>query len=173
MRRDIQKVNDDIIEMKRQIKQKLIADTDILEALHNPDIDIDSPDEFLDTNIFGFIRIPTTQDTVRNFICFIVDDVEEHRFNEVMKTQYIQFTTICHLSDMKTEYGIDRHDLLGYLIRDTFNWTNLFGLQFKLVYNKESTIDSDYYCRTLKFEATKPNMLNKARMDNLYDKYGR
>ena len=173
MIREMQKVNDDIVEMKRLIKQTLIADTDILEALHNPKIDIDSPDEFLDNNIYGFIRIPTTQDTVRNFICFTVDDVEEHRFNEVMKKQYVQFTTICHLDDMKTEYGIDRHDLLGYLIRDTFNWTNLFGLQFKLIYNTESTIDSDYYCRTLKFEATKPNMLNKARMDNLYDKYGR
>lgn len=173
MKRNIQKVQDDIIEMKRLIKQKLIADTDILEALHNPDIPLDSPDEFLDNNIYGFIRIPTTQDTVRNFICFTVDDMEEHRFNEVMKTQYIQFNVICHLDDMKTEYGIDRHDLLGYLIRDTFNWTNIFGLQFKLIYNKESTIDSDYYCRTLKFEGTKPNHLNKARMDNPYDKFGR
>ena len=173
MIRDIQKVNDDIIEMKRLIKQKLIADTDILEALNNPDIDIDSPDEFLDNNIFGFIRIPTTQDTVRNFICFTVNDIEENRFNEVMKTQYIQFNAICHLDDMKTEYGIDRHDLLGYLIRDTFNWSNIFGLQFKLITNKESTIDSDYYCRTLQFEATKPNALNKAKMDNPYDKLRR
>lgn len=170
MKRNIQKVSDDIIEMKRLIKQKLIADKDILEALHNPDIPLDSPDEFLDNNIFGFIRIPTTQDTVRNFICFTVDDIEGDRFNEAMKIQYIQFNAICHLDDMKTEYGIDRHDLLGYLIRETFNWTNIFGLQFKLINNKESTIDSDYYCRTLKFEATKPNHLNKARMDNLYDR---
>ena len=173
MKRDIQKVNDDIIEMKRLIKQKLIADTDILEALHNPDIDIDSPDEFLDNNIYGFIRIPSTQDIVRNFICFTVDDIEDHRFNEAMKIQYVQFTTICHLSDIKTEFGIDRHDLLGYLIRDTFNWTNVFGLQFKLIYNKESTMDSDYYCRTLKFEAVKPNALNKAKMDNQYDRFRR
>ena len=170
MKREINCVQDDIIEMKRLIKQKLIADPDILEALHNPDVPIDSPDEFLDNNIYGFIRIPTTQDTVRNFICFTVDDIEENRFNEVMKVQYIQFTAICHLEDMKTEFGMDRHDLLGYLIRDTFNWTNDFGLQFKLIYNKESTIDSDYYCRTLKFEATKVNSLNKARMDNPYDK---
>mgnify|MGYP003298498218 CR=1 FL=1 len=55
MNRDIQKCDDDIIEMKRLIKQKLIADTDILEALNNPDIPLDSPDEFLDVNIFGFI----------------------------------------------------------------------------------------------------------------------
>ena len=173
MKRDIQNIEDDISKMKRQIKQTLIADTDILEVLHNPDIDIDSPDEFLDTNIFGFIRIPNTQDTVRNFICFTVDDIEEHRFNEVMKLQDIQFVIICHLNDMKTEYGIDRHDLLGYLIRDTINWTNLFGLQFKLIYNKESTIDGDYYCRTLKFEATKPNSLNNARMANPRDKLRR
>jgi hypothetical protein len=173
MIRDIQNFDDDIITMKRLIKQKLIADTDILEALNNKEIDLDSPDEFLDKNIFGFIRIPTTQDTVRNFICFTVDDIEEHRYNEVMKIQYIQFNCICHLDDMKTKYGIDRHDLLGALIRQTFNWTNMFGLQFKLIYNKESTIDSDYYCRTLKFEATKPNSLNKARMDNPYDKLRR
>lgn len=173
MKRNIQKVKDDIIEMKRLIKQTLIADTDVLEALHNPSIDIDSPDEFLDNNIYDFIRIPTTQDTVRNFICFTVDDIEENRFNEVIKTQYIQFHAICHLDDMKTEFGISRHDLLGYLIRDIFNWTNIFGLQFKLITNKESAVDSDYYCRTLQFKADKPNALNKARMDNLYDKYGR
>ena len=170
MIRNIQTVSDDIIEMKRLIKQKLISDPDVLEALNNPDIDIDSPDEFLDTNIYGFIRIPQTQDTVRNFICFTVDDIEENRFNDVMKTQYIQFNCISHLEDMKTKYGIDRHDLLGYLVRDLFNWSNIFGLQFKLIYNQERAVDSDYYCRTLKFEATKPNSLNKARMDNPNDK---
>lgn len=170
MNRNIQVVDDDIISMKRLIKQKLISDPDILEALHNPDIDIDSPDEFLDVNIYGFIRIPQTQDTVRNFICFTVDDIEDSQINTHMKIQYIQFNCICHLDDMKTEYGIDRHDLLGYLVRDTFNWTNMFGLQFKLVYNKESTVDSDYYCRTLKFEATQLNSLNNARRYNPNDR---
>lgn len=170
MIRSIQTVSDDIIEMKRLIKQKLIADVDVLEALHNPDIDIDSPDEFLDSNIYGFIRIPTTQDTVRNFICFTVDDIEDHRYNSHMKIQQIQFTCICHLEDMKTEFGIDRHDLLGYLVRDIFNWSNDFGMQFKLVYNKESTIDSDYYCRTLKFERETPNNLNNATRSNPHDR---
>ena len=115
MRRNIQVCDDDIIEIKRKIKQKLISDPDILEALHNPDIDIESPDEFLDNNIFGFIRIPTTQDTVRNFICFTVDDIEDHQFNSHFKVQQIQFACICHLDDMKTEFGIDRHDLLGLI----------------------------------------------------------
>lgn len=170
MIRDIQKVSDDIIEMKRLIKQKLIADQDILEALHNPDIDIESPDEFLDNNIYGFIRIPTTQDIVRNFICFTVDDIEDHKFNSHMKVQQIQFVCICHLDDIKTEFGIDRHDLLGFLVRDVFNWSNDFGLQFKVVYNKESTIDGDYYCRTLKFERDCTNNLNNATRSNRYDR---
>ena len=170
MERDIQKVNDDVIEIKRLIKQKLIADQDILEALNNPDIPLDSPDEFLDSNIYGFIRIPQTQDTVKNFICFTVDDIEDHRYNSHFKVQQIQFTCICHLDDMKTKFGIDRHDLLGYLVRDVFNFTNDFGLQFKLIYNKESTIDSDYYCRTLKFERECTNSLNKATRSNAYDR---
>lgn len=172
MIRDIQNISDDISIMKRQIKQKLIDDPDILEALHS-EIDIDSPDEFLDTHIFGFLRIPSTQDTVRNFICISVDDIEDHRFNEVIKIQSLQFTVISHLSDIKTEYGIDRHDLLGYLIRDIFNWTNMFGLQFHLIYNKEGNLDGDYYCRTLKFEAEKLNSLNNARMANPRDKLRR
>lgn len=170
MIREINRVQDDIIEMKRLIKQKLIADTDILEALHNTSIDIDSPDEFLDNNIYGFVRIPTTQDTVRNFICFTVDDIEDHRYNSHFKVQQIQFVCICHLDDMKTEYGIDRHDLLGYLVRDLFNWTNDFGKHFQLVYNKESTIDGDYYCRTLKFERDMTNSLQKATRSNPYDR---
>ena len=167
MNREIQKVQDDIIEIKRKIKQMLISDPDILEALHNPEIDPESPDEFLDNNIYGFIRIPTTQDTVRNFICFTVDDIEDHQYNTHFKVQQIQFACICHLDDMKTEFGIDRHDLLGYLVRDVFNWSNDFGLQFKLVYNKESTIDSDYYCRTLKFDRDTTNNLNKATRSGL------
>ena len=173
MIRNIQIVEDDIVTMKRLIKQKLIEDPDILETLNNSNLDVDSPDEFLDNNIYGFIRVPKIQDTVSSYICFTVDDIEENRWNEVMKKQYIQFHAICHLDVMKTEYGIDRHDLLGYLIRDNFNWSNIFGLQFKLIENKERAIDSDYYCRTLVFEATKPNSLNKARMDGKYDKFGR
>lgn len=173
MIRDIQIVKDDIVEMKRLIKQKLINDPDILEALHNPSIDLDSPDEFLDNNIYGFIRVPKVQDVVSSYICFTVDDIEENRWNEVMKTQYIQFYCISHLDDMKTEYGIDRHDLLGYLVRDIFNWTNIFGLQFKLITNKERSMDGDYYCRVLTFEATKPNHLDRARMSNPNDKLRR
>lgn len=170
MIRNVNDMQDDIIDMKRLIKQKLIADRDILEVLDNRMLDPDSPDEYLDNNIYGFIRIPKTQDTVRNFICFTVDDIEDHQYNTHFKVQQIQFVCISHLDSIKTPYGIDRHDLLGALVRQNFNWTNDFGLQFKLVYNKESTIDSDYYCRTLKFERETTNSLEKARRSNSRDR---
>lgn len=172
MTRDIQNVKDDIVEMKRAIKQILINDRDILEVLNNPAVDIENPDEFLDTNIFSFVRIPQTQDTVKNYICFTVIDKNKSYTNEVMKTQYVQFYAICHLSDMRTKYGVDRHDLLGYLIRDVFNYTNKLGLQAQLLHNQERSMDNDYYCRILDFEITKPNSLNKAqraKLDELYD----
>ena len=76
-----------------------------------------------------------------------------------LKEQHIQFVVFCHGDDIDTGLGISRHDLLGYLIRDIFNWTNLLGLQLKLVYNRESVTDTNFSCRTLKFETVKPNSL--------------
>lgn len=169
MTRDIQNIDDDIAFIKRAIKNKLIEDKDILEALNNKDLDIDEPDSYLDVNIYGYLRVPQTQETARNFICFTVDDIEADRNNEAMKKQYIQFHAICHLDNMKTNYGMDRHDLIAYLIRDDINWTDVFGTQFKLIENKERAVDSDYYCRTLVFEATRTNSLYKATMSNKYD----
>lgn len=170
MIRNVQVVDDDIVEMKRLIKQKLIDDPDILEALHNTDLGPDNADEYLGTNIFGFIRIPTTQDTVRNFICFTVDDISAHEYNSHMKVQQIKFNCICHLDDIRTNLGIDRHDLLSFLVRENFNWTNDFGMQFHLVQNKESAMEGDYYCRTLIFERTCTNSLKKAVRSNPNDR---
>ena len=93
MIRDIQKVNDDIVEMKRLIKQKLIDDPDILEALNNKEIPLDSSDEFLDNNIYGFIRVPKAQDTVRNFICFTA----KKNFGGVSEETANYFIVVCEV----------------------------------------------------------------------------
>lgn len=171
MVRDIQAIDDDICAMKRLIRQKLTSDPDIIEVLNNQQLDPSSPDDYLNTNIFAYIRIPQVQDVASNFICFSVDDMEADRYNSVMKTQYVQFVVFCHGDDIKTPYGIERHDLLGYLIRDIFQWSTMFGMTAKLVYNRESTTDTNYSCRTLKFELTKTNSLNNNVVKNKYEKY--
>lgn len=169
MKRDIQNIDDDVSRMKRLIREKLTSDPDIIEVLNNQKLDPTCPDDYLNKNIFAYIRIPQIQDIANNFICFSVDDIEDHRDNSIMKIQYVQFVVFCHSDDIKTPYGIERHDLLGYLIRDIFGWSTMFGLTAKLVYNRESVTDTNYSCRTLKFELTKPNSLNKAVTRNKYE----
>ena len=171
MVRDIQTIDNDICQMKRLIRQKLTSDPDIIEVLNNQQLDPSSPDDYLNTNIFAYIRIPTVQDIAQNFICFSVDDIEDHQENIAFKTQYVQFVVFCHGDDIKTPYGIERHDLLGAILIDIFQWSTMFGMTAKLVYNRESTTDTNYSCRTLKFELTKTNSLNNNVVKNKYEKY--
>lgn len=174
MGRDLQNIDDDVLYAKRIIKERLCQDADIIDILDNQELKRvnATPDEYINVNIFPFIQIPNTQDAVKNYICFSVDDIESYKYNDVMKVQNVKFVVFCHDQDINTKYGIARHDLLGYLIRDIFNWSNIIGLQLKLVYNQESVIDTHYSCRTLKFEATKPNMLQNGVMSNRYEHNG-
>lgn len=169
--RDIQNIDDDIIRAKRIIREKLCEDEDIIAALHNVELEKNEapPDEYFGVNIFSYVRVPGTQDKVQNFICFSVDDIEDLRYNNALKYQHIEFVVFCNAKDITTEYGIDRHDLIGYIIRDIFNWSNMLGMQLKLVYNRESVTDTDFYVRTIKFEAVQPNSLQKGVMNNRYE----
>ena len=169
--RDIQNIDDDIIKAKRLIRDRLCNDEDIIEILHNVELEKNEapPDEYFGTNIFAFIRVPGVADTVQNYICFSIDDMEDVYRNDAMKIQYIQFVVFCNADDIQTPYGIERHDLLGYLIRDLFNWSDILGTQMKLISNREGITDTNYYTRTLKFECMKPNSLQRGVMNNGYE----
>ena len=169
--RDIQNIDDDIIRAKRLIRDRLCQDEDIIECLHNVRLEENEapPDEYFGTNIFAFVRVPDIQDETRNFICFSIDDMEDSYRNEAMKIQYIQFVIFCQKDDINTEYGIERHDLLGWIVRDLFNYSDILGMQMKLIYNREGVTDTNYYTRTLKFECTKPNSLQRGIMRNGYE----
>ena len=172
MKRDIQKIDDDIIRKKRLIEQILYSDEDIIEILDNPNLDPSAPEEYVGENIFGFLRIPGTQDTSKNFITFIVDDMGRTPGNQVMKSQYVQFVVFVHKDLVKTKYGMERHDLIGYIIRDIFHLSNCLGPQMELVSNREGIADNDFYTRTLKFEliddnSTKPFRTNQYEYDKI------
>ena len=85
MRRDIQKVDDDIVRKKRIIEQALYSDPDIVEVLDDPDIDPSCPEDLLYSSIYPFIRIPGTQDKSKNYITFSISDMGLSPRNEVMK----------------------------------------------------------------------------------------
>ena len=172
MKRDIQNVDDDIARKKRIIEQTLYSDEDIVEILDNKKLDPSCPEELVYENLYPFVRIPGTQDVSRNYICYTVDDMELSPSNPVMKTQYVQFVVFVHKDLIQTKYGIARHDLLGYLIRDIFNLSNKLGPQMQLISNREGVTDSDYLTRTLRFEliadnSTKPCRTNPYEFDRI------
>ena len=168
MKRDIQNIDDDIIRKKRLIEKILYTDEDIIEILDNPELDPTVPEDYIGENIFSFLRVPGAQDVSKNFITFTIDDMGRTPNNQVMKSQYIQFVVFVHKDLVKTKYGMDRHDLLGYLIRDIFNLSNKLGPQMELVSNREGIADNDFCTRTLKFELIDDNSTKPLRT-NPYD----
>ena len=169
MIRDIQNVDDDIISAKRRIKEILYSDPDVIEALHNEELDPEEPDSYVDVNIFDYIRIPGTTDRVKNFICF---DVKQERLsdcNDHMKQQKYIFMIFSHEDDIKTPYGMSRHDLLAYLIRDLFNYSNKMGTQLIEISNVPGVTETHFSSRTITFNVITPNSLNKAVKTNKYE----
>lgn len=168
MKRDINRVDDDIIRKKRIIEQALYSDPDIVEVLDDPDIDPSCPEDLLYKSIYPFIRIPGTQDVSKNYITFSIGDMGLSSRNEVMKNQYVQFVIFVHKNLAKTNFGMARHDCLGYIIRDIFHLSNMLGAQLVLVSSAEGATDTDYLTRTLKFELVDHNSTKPTRT-NPYD----
>lgn len=163
MIRDIQQIDDDIVRKKRKIAQILYSDPDIVEILDNHEKDPSCPEELMYSSIYPFLRIPGTQDTVKSFITFTVDDNGRSQGNSVMKNQSVQFVVFVHKDSVQTQYGVERHDLLSFLIRDIFNLSNALGPQMEIQTNKEGSTDTDYLTRTLRFELVDNNSTKLCR----------
>lgn len=174
IKRDLSKLEDDVVSAKKEIKRRLLEDQDIIKYLHNEELERKGADaeDYWNVNIFPYTRIPGTQDKVATYICISVDDLEAERANSfVMKNSQITFTVFCHADDMETDIGIARHDLLAYLIRDIFNWTNIMGLQYECTSNRENVTDNKYSCRVIRFKSTRPNSLDNGRAKNRFERF--
>lgn len=169
MIRDINKVDDMIIEAKRIIKKKLYSDPDIIEVLNNPNLNPEEPDSYLGISIFDYIRVPGTTTETKNFICFDIRMNSMDKFNEHLKDMYFIFSVFVNEDNMETPYGMARHDLLSYLIRDIFNYSNLFGCQLVQITDIPGIMDGHSSSRTLTFKAVQPAALNKAMRTNKYE----
>ena len=159
-------VNDENIRIKEIIKEQLYNSPEIIHVLETPDLDEDAPAEYVGVSILPFVRIPDIQYQVKNYICFQVDLIEDSYHNNAMKIANVTFVIFCESQNINTKYGIARHDLLAYLVKDIFSWSNIFGNQAKLIYDKESVTDTYYSCRTLKYEIQSPNSIVKANLMN-------
>lgn len=110
------------------------------------------------SNIRPFLFIPDTQTEVKHYICYQVNFNEIPRYSDILKYTEITFSIFVHGNDRVDKLtGIPRHDLIASIIRERFNWSNIFGMQTHLVSSKESTTDNNYIVRTLVFQVVDTN----------------
>lgn len=166
---------DDIERYKYFIMKILTENQDILHTLHNKELEerytdkdgIINGDAYRDVNIYSFLKIPDIQSTVKNFICFEVDDREKPRNSDGLIVKNITFRTISHENDYKTDWGIARQDLLATIITSCFDWTNMFGAHLEMVYNKGRIAENGYYYREFIYQITDVNnLVNKSKNSN-------
>lgn len=114
------------------------------------------------SNIRPYLFIPDTQTEVKHYICYQVSFDEMPRYQDTLKYTNVTFTIFVHGNDRNDKLtGIPRHDLVASIIRERFNWSNIFGMQTHLISSKESTTDNNYIVRTLVFQVVDTNGIYK------------
>lgn len=117
------------------------------------------------SNIRPYLFIPDTQTEVKHYICYQVSFDETPRYQDTLKYTIITFTIFVHGNDRMDKLTmIPRHDLIASIIREKVNWSNIFGMQTKLIYSKEDTIDDSYLVRVLKFQMVDTNGIVNGQM---------
>ena len=175
--------DDDNIKYKNIIKHALLNCPELLYSLHDEELESELFDDngnlYMDEETgkllgevdryFGdnsYIRpdlfIPDTQTTVNNYVCYQVMFDELPRYGKFQKYTEITFTIFVNGMDRTDELtGIPRHDLIASIIRERFNWSNIFGMQTHLISSKESVTDNNYLVRTLVFQVVDTNGIHK------------
>lgn len=170
--------DDDNIRYKEKIHDALLNNAELLYALNNEELESELFDgnelnidketgELLgevdryfgdNSNIRPYLFIPDTQTDVKHYVCYQVVFDELPRHSNIQKYTEITFNIFVNSKDRTDKLtGIPRHDLIASIIRERFNWSNIFGMQTHLISSKESTTDSNYLVRTLIFQIVDTN----------------
>ena len=174
--------DDDNIRYKEKIHDALLSNAELLYALNNEELESELFDgdklnidketgELLgevdryfgdNSNIRPYLFIPDTQTDVKHYICYQVMFDELPRYPNIQKYTEITFNIFVNGKDRTDKStGIPRHDLIASIIRERFNWSNIFGMQTHLISSKESTTDNNYLVRTLVFQVVETNGIYK------------
>ena len=165
--------DDDNIRYKEKIHDALLSNAELLYALNNEELESELFDgdklnidketgELLgevdryfgdNSNIRPYLFIPDTQTDVKHYVCYQVAFDELPRYSNIQKYTEITFNIFVNGKDRTDKLtGIPRHDLIASIIRERFNWSNIFGMQTHLISSKESVTDNNYLVRTLVFQ---------------------
>ena len=179
--------DDENVQYKQKIKKALLSNPCLLYALNETDLEselfdddgsinwewnedtkeyepLGEWDRYFggNSNIRPYLFIPDTQTEVKHYICYQVAFDETPRYQDTLKYTNITFTIFVHGNDRDDKLtGIPRHDLIASIIRERFNWSNIFGMQTHLISSKESVTDNNYLVRTLVFQVVDTNGIYK------------
>ena len=183
--------DDDNIRYKEKIHDALLNNAELLYALNNEELEselFDEDDNLLideetgellgevdryfgdNSNIRPYLFIPDTQTDVKHYVCYQVAFDELPRYSNIQKYTEITFNIFVNGKDRTDKLtGIPRHDLIASIIRERFNWSNIFGMQTHLISSKESVTDNNYLVRTLIFQVLNLNgIVNTPYGDETY-----
>ena len=153
---------DDVTRFKYKVMRELTSNTDILKTLHNNNLeakitDWNNPngDMYRDINIFDFMKLPSLKDEVFNYICFEVTSTNSYSDDFIVTNLY--FRTVSHVREMKTDWGIQRHDLLALLIKQQFDWSKVFGMTLVKMSDVGKIGEDDFYYREIVYQSVIPN----------------
>lgn len=151
---------DDNIRYKQIIKEKILDNKKIIHVLDNKSLDEDTPDEYYGVNIFPCYCVPEVASKVDNYICFETGFDTLSTENELIKYFRIYFYVLCNTKNITDkDTGIPKHDLLGDLIIEQFNYNVFIQGQVKLVSDMPISLDDNYCCRVLTFETQTTNSI--------------
>ncbi len=156
----------DGIKVKQQIKSLLLNNKHILHVLNNEELEVTDaePDDYYMVNIYPMYQIKPIQHNVQNFVTFQVSYTEIPQYDKTKKYLQVIFVVLCNVGNIvEKDTTLPRHDLLGALIQDQFNYTNICGKKIKLVEDKEIVTDNDYVGRQMTFEQYVDNNLVRTR----------
>lgn len=166
----------DIIRIKDIIKQELLKCPELLWALNDKELEKELFNENGDLNVYGqwdkyfdshirpYIFFPEPQTYVANYVAYQVFHSSAPRGNSIEKKLNILFSVFVDGNDaMCRETGIQRHDMIGSILRERFSWSNMFGTQTTLISDKEGVTDKNYITRTLIYEMITPNSITKTQ----------
>lgn len=173
--------DDDNIRYKEKIHDALLSNVELLYALNNEELEselfgednnllideetgelLGEVDRYFgdNSNIRPYLFIPDTQTDVKHYVCYQVAFDELPRYPNIQKYTEITFNIFVNGKDRTDKLtGIPRHDLIASIIREKFNWSNIFGMQTHLISSKESITDNNYLVRTLIFQITDVNSI--------------
>ena len=139
--------DDDCIRCKEIIKNSLLQCPELLYLFHETDLE--------------------TQEQIKHYLCYRVMFDDSPNYNKIEKYLQITFYIFVNGEDaIEPKTGLCRHDLMASMLRDRFNWSNIFGTQCRFISDAENITDNYFLTHTLTFELTTLNSIVKTRQDS-------